>query len=252
MREKEIKIGDKVISQNTFTMIAGPCALESKEQMEYIINNVTCDFYRAGAYKPRTSPDSFQGLKRKGTEILNNLKNEYSIGIVSEVMSIDQLENFTNIDIIQIGARNMQNFDLLTAVAKLQKPILLKRGMGNTVEELIAASKYIEKEGNDQIIFCERGIRTFETSTRFMLDIAAISILQQETPYPVIVDPSHAAGRADLVEPLSLAAVAAGCNGLLIEVHPNPREALSDAEQQLTVEEFRKIQGKIEQWKKLS
>lgn len=242
---KEIKVGNITISQNTFTMIAGPCSLESYEQMDEIMQKVEADVYRAGVYKPRTNPNSFQGLREPGLEMLVDLKHKHNKLVITEIMSIDQLENTKEIDIIQIGARNMQNFDLLTAAAKTNKPILIKRGLANTVDELIGAIGYIEAAGNDQIILCERGIRSFDNISRFTLDIAAIPVLKKRTKYPVIVDPSHAAGTSELVEPLALAAVAAGCDGLLVEVHPNPQEALSDNEQQLTIDMYQKLMIKV-------
>ncbi len=247
---KEIKIGNVTISQNTFTMIAGPCSLESYEQMDEIMQKIDADIYRAGVYKPRTNPESFQGLRETGLEMLVDLKHKHNKLIITEIMAIEQLKNVAEIDIIQIGARNMQNFDLLVAAAKTNKPILLKRGLANTVDELIGAIGYIEAAGNEQIIICERGIRSFDNISRFTLDIAAIVVLKQRTNYPVIVDPSHAAGTRNLVEPLALAAVAAGCDGLLVEVHPNPSEALSDAEQQLTIEMYEKLMIKVKKCRK--
>ncbi len=245
---REIIINNHVISQNTFTMIAGPCSLESKDQMQEIISMVDADIYRAGVYKPRTNPNSFQGLRAEGLEQLINLKKENNIPIITEIMAIDQLNNIDEIDIIQIGARNMQNFDLLLAAGKTKKPILIKRGLANTIEEFLGAIEYIESTGNHQIILCERGFRSFDTITRFTLDMAAITVLKTKTDYPVIVDPSHAAGTQELVEPLALAAVAAGCDGLMIEVHPNPEIALSDADQQLTIEQYKNLKQKVEKW----
>ncbi len=242
---KEIKVGNLVISQGSFTMIAGPCSLESYEQMDTIMQSIEADIYRAGVYKPRTSPESFQGLRESGLEMLVELKHKHNKLIITEIMAIEQLKHIAEVDVIQIGARNMQNFDLLTAAAKTNKPILIKRGLANTVDELIGAIGYIEAAGNDQIILCERGIRSFDTISRFTLDIAAIAVLKKRTKYPVIVDPSHAAGTRELVEPLTLAAVAAGCDGLLIEVHPNPEVALSDAEQQLTIEIYQELYEKL-------
>ncbi len=244
----EIKIKDQVISQSTFNVIAGPCSVESMEMMQQIVANLdNTMFIRGGAFKPRTSPYSFQGLKEQGIKILSDIKQDYNKLIVSEIMSIDQLALFDDVDIIQIGARNMQNFDLLKAVAKLGKPVLLKRGMGNTIDEFIGSAEYIASSGNDQIILCERGIRTFETQTRFTLDIASIEILKQRTNLPIFIDPSHAAGSYDLVESLSLASVAAGCNGLLIEVHNDPKNALSDADQQITIDKYNKLMVKVNQ-----
>ncbi len=243
---KEIIVKDKVISQNTFTMIAGPCSIESEEQMREIMENVEADFYRGGVYKPRTTADSFQGLREEGLALFKKLRNEYNKLIITEIMSIDQLKDVGDIDIIQIGARNMQNYDLLIAAGKTNKPILIKRGLANTVDEMLGAISYIEAQGNNQIILCERGFRSFDNITRFTLDVAAIPVLKARTPYPVIVDPSHAAGVQELVEPLALAAVAAGCDGLLIEVHPNPECALSDADQQLTINQYKNLKVKVE------
>ncbi len=243
-----IKINNHIISQNTFTMIAGPCALESREQMTTIMEQIDADIYRAGVFKPRTNPDSFQGLREAGLEMLVDLKKQQQKPIITEIMTIEQLHNIDDIDIIQIGARNMQNFDLLVAAGKTKKPILLKRGLANTIDEFIGAVKYIESTGNHQIILCERGFRSFDSITRFTIDMAAITILKERTDYPVIVDPSHAAGTQKLVEPLSLAAVAAGCDGLLIEVHPEPKSAKSDSEQQLTINQYNELKKKVEKW----
>ncbi len=243
---KKIIVKDKEISQSTFTMIAGPCSIESKEQMEVIMSNVEADFYRGGVYKPRTTVDSFQGLREEGLQLFVDLKNKYNKLIITEIMTIEQLNNLDGIDIIQIGARNMQNYDLLIAAGKTMKPILIKRGLASTVDELIGAISYIEAQGNDNIILCERGFRSFDNISRFTLDVAAIPVLKARTPYPVIVDPSHAAGTSELVEPLTLAAVAAGCDGLLIEVHPKPEDALSDADQQLTINEYNELKKKVE------
>ncbi len=251
MTKVKITINDLEISQDTFTMMAGPCSLESEAQINMILDNVELDVLRAGVYKPRTTPESFQGLRKAGLDILVNKKKQYNKPIITEIMAIEQLKDINEIDIIQIGARNMQNYDLLIAAGKTQKPILLKRGLASTIDELIGASKYISSTGNDQIILCERGIRTFETKTRFTLDIAAIAILKELTPYPIIVDPSHAAGNMELVEPLALASVAAGCNGLLIEVHPDPKNALSDADQQLTINKYQELKRKVEKCRKL-
>lgn len=243
-REKSItiKVGEITIKQGSFTMIAGPCAVESEAQLDTIFNQLNgVDIVRGGVFKPRTSPYAFQGLRGEGIDLLLKMAKKYNKPVISEIMSIDQIEFFNNVDMIQIGARNMQNFELLKAVARLNKPILLKRGMGNTVEEFISSAEYILSEGNDQVIFCERGIRTFENSTRFTLDIAAIEVIKQKTNFPVFIDPSHAAGESYLVPSLTKAAIAAGCDGIIIEVHPNPSEALSDANQQLTIEEYNNL-----------
>lgn len=228
-----------------FFIIAGPCSVECQEQMEIIANDlsqyINVVALRGGAFKPRTNPNSFQGLGKSGLDILSSIKDKYKIPIVSELMSIDDIELFKDVDVIQIGARNMQNFELLKAVGKLGKPILLKRGFGNTIDELIASAEYIKQVGNDKIILCERGIRTFETRTRFTLDISSVIVLKELTNYPVIVDPSHAAGKSEYVIPLAKAAKAVGADGIIVEVHNDPLNALSDPEQQLTLEQFAQL-----------
>lgn len=229
---------------NKIEIIHGPCSLESYEQMDEIIQNLKgiSSTFRCGIYKPRTNPDSFQGLKKDGIEILKKLKQENpQIKLTVEITSIDQLNEIDEIDIIQIGARNMQNYELLIAVGKTQKRVLLKRGFGATVEELISSAKYIQSQGNDNIILCERGIRTFSNSSRFTLDLSAVGFLQKKTTFPVFVDPSHAGGTAEEVIRLTKAAVAYGVDGILIEVHPDPKHALSDSEQQLNIEEYQKL-----------
>ncbi len=235
-----IKLFNKELNKDKFAIIAGPCAIESEKQVkticEYVATNI--DVFRGGAYKPRTSPDSFQGLKEEGIKYLSEIRQEFNMPVITEIIDVRDLEKFESIDIIQIGARNMQNFVLLEEVGKSGKPVLLKRGFGNTIDELIAAADYIKKSGNSQIILCERGIRTFESSTRFTLDISAIIILKERTDYLVYVDPSHAAGRRDLVIPLAKAAKAIGADGIIVEVHNNPSEALSDAHQQLDFKLF--------------
>ncbi|MFV0499661.1 MAG: 3-deoxy-7-phosphoheptulonate synthase [Bacilli bacterium] len=246
-----IKINNIEISRDKFTLVAGPCAIESMRQTmeiaQYISNNITV--FRGGAYKPRTNCNSFTGLGKEGLKILSEVKKMYKVPVISELMSIEDINYFDDVDIIQIGARNMQNYPLLIAVGKLKKPILLKRGMGNTIEELLRASEYISNEGNEQIILCERGIRTFEDSTRFTLDLSAIPILKTLCNYPVFVDPSHAAGRKDLVIPLSRAAVAVGADGLIIEVHNDPPNALCDQLQQLDFDLFDELLLEIEKVK---
>ncbi len=235
-----IKINEIEIGNDNFTIICGPCAIESREQVfsiaDYINNRI--DIFRGGAYKPRTSPNAFQGLGQPGITLLEEVKKTYNIPVISEVMNLEDLVHFENIDIIQIGARNMQNYPLLKAVGKINKPVLLKRGMGNTIDELIKASEYISSEGNNKIILCERGIRTFEDSTRFTLDLSAVPVIKTLCDYPVFVDPSHAAGRRDLVIPLSKAAKAVGADGIIVEVHNDPANALSDQLQQLDFELF--------------
>ncbi len=228
-----------------FFIIAGPCSVESETQMEEVFNSLSkvkeVVAIRGGAFKPRTNPESFQGLKDKGIDILVDKKQKYNMPIVTELMDVRDIDLFKDVDVIQIGARNMQNYPLLVAAAKLNKPILLKRGFGNTIDELLASADYIKKAGNDKIILCERGIRTFENSTRFTLDISAVCVLKDKCDYPVVIDPSHASGNRDYVLALSRAAKAVGADGLIIEVHPNPDEALSDKNQQVTIEGFMDI-----------
>jgi 3-deoxy-7-phosphoheptulonate synthase len=239
---------DKVFDQ--FTIIAGPCAVESEEQVmktAKFLKDKGMKYMRGGAYKPRTNPNDFQGLKEKGLEILKKAKEECGLKIVSEVLDVRDVEKIAKVaDILQIGTRNMQNFTLLSEVGKTGKPILLKRGMSATIDEWIKSSDYIKKEGNEQIIFCERGIRTFENATRNTLDISCVPIVQKESEKQIIVDPSHAAGRKDLIIPLSKAAKAIGANGLLIEIHPNPSVALCDGKQSLTFDEFEDLLKELE------
>lgn len=232
-----VEIGGK-----TLTMMAGPCAVESEEQVDEVARTIVklgAKFLRGGAYKPRTSPYAFQGLEMEGLKILRRVADRYGLLVISEITSecdIDEASEY--LDMIQIGARNAQNFRLLSAVGKSGKPVMLKRGIAETIDEWLGSAEYIMSEGNYKIALCERGIRTFETATRSTLDISAIPVLKSKTHLPVIVDPSHAAGKAAYVRPLSLAAIAAGADGLIIEVHPNPTCALSDAAQQLMPEVF--------------
>ncbi len=225
-----------------FTLIAGPCSVESRPQLlatADVVAAAGATMLRGGAYKPRTSPHSFQGLGRTGLALLAEARAETGLPIVTELTDLRELDAVLEVvDVIQIGARNMQNYPLLTEVGRSGRPALLKRGPAATVDELLLAAEYILCEGNDDVTLCERGIRTFERSTRYTLDISAVPVLKERTHLPVIVDPSHAAGRRELVEPLSLAAVAAGADGLIVEVHPNPAEALSDGPQALTTAEF--------------
>ncbi len=249
-----IKIKNLEFERGSFILIAGPCSVESRKQIFDIAKNISnkIDIFRGGAFKPRTSSTSFQGLEKEGIDLLVEVKKQFEIPIISELMSIEDLKYFNDVDIIQIGARNMQNYPLLRAVGKINKPILLKRGMGNTIDELIKASEYISRGGNEQIILCERGIRTFENSTRFTLDLSAIPVIKTLCDYPVFVDPSHAAGRKDLVIPLSKAAKAVGADGLIIEVHNDPANALSDNLQQLDYNLFKELISELEKviiWK---
>ena len=235
------KIGD-----GSLALIAGPCSVETEAQICEVAERVKAAgaaFLRGGAFKPRTSPYSFQGLQAEGLELLKKAKAQTGLPIVTEIMSIGHIPLFEEegVDIIQVGARNMQNFELLKALGKINKPILLKRGLSNTIEELLMSAEYIMAGGNDQVILCERGIRTYETYTRNTLDISAIPILKKLSHLPVVVDPSHASGIAWLVEPLAMAAVAAGADGLIIEVHNNPDKALSDGAQSLTPDQFDRV-----------
>lgn len=230
-------------------MIAGPCAVENEDQIYTIsefLSKRGVRFIRGGAYKPRTSPYSFQGLKKEGLELMRRAADEYQLGVVSEIMSTEQLDEFIeNVDILQVGTRNMQNYPLLRALGKVKKPILLKRGMSSTIEEWLLAGEYILSGGNEQVILCERGIRTFETSMRNTLDLAAVSLVKQLSHLPVIVDPSQGTGVRELVEPMSVAAVAAGADGLIVEVHNQPEEALSDGEQSIYLDQFENLQDRL-------
>jgi 3-deoxy-7-phosphoheptulonate synthase len=225
-----------------FTLIAGPCAVESHEQTLAAARAVAAGgaaMLRGGAYKPRTSPHSFQGLGRAGLEILAEARAATGLPIVTELVDVRDIDAVLEVaDVIQIGARNMQNAALLTEVGRSGRPALLKRGAAATIDDLLLAAEYILVEGNEDVTLCERGIRTFEHATRFTLDVAAVPVLKERTDLPVIVDPSHAAGRRELVRPLSLAAVAAGADGLIVEVHPDPASALCDGAQALTTAEF--------------
>ena len=241
-----IEIGGKKI-----VMIAGPCSVEGQDQISRIAKEVKeagADMLRGGAYKPRTSPYAFQGMGTAGILAMVNARHETGLPIVSELMAIEHLEEFVeNVDIIQIGARNMQNFDLLKAVGKTKKPVLLKRGLANTIEEWIMAAEYIMSEGNPNVIFCERGIRTFEKYTRNTLDLAVIPIIKERTHLPIIIDPSHAAGDYKLIEALSLASIAAGADGLIIEVHDDPCNAWSDGSQSLKPKRYAQLVEKGKQ-----
>lgn len=226
---------------NNFQIIAGPCSVESELQIIEIakaVKKAGANLLRGGAFKPRTSPYSFQGLKGTGIELLKKAKEETGMPIVSEIMSASHIDLFEEVDLLQIGARNMQNFELLKAVGRLKKPVLLKRGLANTIEEWLMSAEYIMSEGNKQVILCERGIRTFEPLTRNTLDLSAIPLLKELTHLPIIVDPSHATGLARLVKPLSLASVGAGADGLMIEVHNDPPNALCDGLQSIRPNQF--------------
>ncbi len=231
-----IDVDGKKVGEGNFHVIAGPCSVESEEQIIEVakaVKNSGATMLRGGAFKPRTSPYAFQGLHNEGIKLLTLAKKETGLPIVTEIMNLNHIDMFADVDLIQVGARNMQNFDLLKELGKCNKPILLKRGLANTIEEWLMSAEYIMAGGNHNIILCERGIRTFETMTRNTLDISAIPLLKAKTHLPVIVDPSHAAGISSMVAPLSKAAVAIGADGLMIEVHNNPEKALCDGAQSL-------------------
>ncbi len=236
--------GGQKIGDGGLSLIAGPCSVESEAQIVEIAKSVKASgaqFLRGGAFKPRTSPYAFQGLKAEGLELLREARKVTGLPIVTEIMRVSHIPLFEDVDVIQVGARNMQNFELLKELGKLDKPILLKRGLSSTIEELLMSAEYIMAGGNEKVILCERGIRTYETYTRNTLDISAVPILKKLSHLPVIVDPSHASGISWLVEPLALAAVAAGADGLIIEVHNDPRHALSDGAQSLTPDQFDQV-----------
>ena len=237
-----VRVADRLIGADKLTVVAGPCSVESEEQIVEIAREVKAagaGFLRGGAFKPRSSPYSFQGLKEEGLELLKLARTVTGLPIVSEIMSVSMLDRFVaEVDVIQIGARNMQNFDLLKAVGQTRKPVLLKRGMSATIEELLMSAEYILAEGNENVILCERGIRTFETYTRNTLDLSAVLAIKRLSHLPVLVDPSHAAGLAWMVESLSKAAVAVGADGLIIEVHNDPANARCDGPQSITPERF--------------
>ena len=240
--------GGQKIGDVSLPIIAGPCSVETEAQICEVAERVQAagaQFLRGGAFKPRTSPYAFQGLKAEGLELLREARKKTGLPIVTEIMSASHLPLFEDVDIIQVGARNMQNFELLKELGKIDKPILLKRGLSSTIEELLMSAEYIMAGGNERVILCERGIRTYETYTRNTLDISAVPILKRLSHLPVIVDPSHASGIAWLVEPLAMAAVAAGADGLIIEVHNNPAKALSDGAQSLTPDQFDRVAKRV-------
>ena len=243
-----IEIGGLKIGGPNFQIIAGPCSVESKDQVLSIAKSVRtsgASMLRGGAFKPRTSPYDFQGMRADGIELLLEAKELTGMPIVTEIMNANHLPMFENVDVIQVGARNMQNFELLKELGKIEKPVLLKRGLANTLQELLMSAEYIMAGGNHNVILCERGIRTFETFTRNTLDLSAIPLLRELSHLPVVVDPSHATGAARLVEPMAMAAVAAGAHGLMIEVHNDPANALCDGAQSLTPEQFAEMARKI-------
>lgn len=243
-----IEVGGAKIGGGNLCLIAGPCSVETHEQIISVAKAVKAagaHVLRGGAFKPRTSPYDFQGLGKLGLEMLSEAKKETGLPIITEVMNLNQLPLFDDVDIIQIGARNMQNFDLLKEVGKLNKPILLKRGLCGTIKELLMSAEYIMSEGNEQVILCERGIRTYETYTRNTLDLSAVPTLKNLSHLPVVVDPSHATGQAKLVKPMSLAAAAAGADGIMIEVHNDPKNAWCDGAQSLTPEQFADVASRV-------
>jgi len=244
-----VKLGDIAIGGNKLVIMAGPCAVENQQQLEEsarIVKSAGAVILRGGAYKPRSSPFSFQGLEKTGLEYLMEVKKKYGMPVVTEVVDPHQVALVAQYaDILQVGARNMQNFTLLTELGKIKHPVILKRGLANTVTEWLTAADYLLAGGNNNVILCERGIRTFEDSTRFSLDISSIPVIKKFSHLPIIVDPSHAAGHYSLVPAIARAAVAAGADGLLIEVHPNPKEALVDGLQSLTPSDFKRLMSEI-------
>ena len=243
-----VQVGNTQIGGGNLTLMAGPCSVESEEQVVAIAKAVKASgatMLRGGAFKPRTSPYSFQGLGATGLEYLKVARQETGLPIVTELMDLSQLPLFKDVDVIQIGARNMQNFDLLRELGKMDKPILLKRGLANTLKELLMSAEYIMASGNEQVVLCERGIRTFSDYTRNTLDLAAVPMLRELTHLPIIVDPSHATGIARLVPPMALAGAACGADGLIIEVHNDPMHALCDGAQSLRPEEYVKLAEKV-------
>ncbi len=239
-----VKVGDTSVGGDTFAFMAGPCSVESEEQIVAIAREVKAlgaTMLRGGAFKPRTSPYDFQGLKAEGLELLLLAKKETGLPIVSEIMNANHLPMFEDVDVIQVGARNMQNFELLKELGKTKKTILLKRGLANTIKELLMSAEYIMAGGNENVILCERGIRTFETYTRNTLDIAAVSVIRELSHLPIIVDPSHATGVAKYVKSMAFAAAAAGAHGVMIEVHNDPIHALCDGPQALTPAQFGEV-----------
>ena len=246
-----VDIDGRLIGGPHFAAIAGPCTVESREVLldtARLVRDAGAALLRGGAYKPRTSPYSFQGLGDAGLRLLQEAKEETGLPIVTELMDVRDLEQVLEVaDVIQLGARNMQNYTLLTEVGRSGRPVLLKRGLSSTLEELLMSAEYILKEGNDQVLLCERGIRTFETGYRFTLDLMAVPVLKELSHLPVVVDPSHAAGRRDLVLPMSLAAAAAGADAVIVETHPAPEEAICDGPQAIRAEEFGDYMRRLEQ-----
>jgi 3-deoxy-7-phosphoheptulonate synthase len=245
----EVQVGNVRIGADAFVVIAGPCSVESREMLEttaLAARAAGARILRAGAFKPRTSPYSFRGLGDAGLGVLTDVRSRTGLPVVTEVLDPRHVERVAeHADMLQVGARNMQNFTLLEEVGRVHRPVLLKRGMSATITDLLLAAEYIMSQGNMHVVLCERGIRTFETATRNTFDVAAIPVLKRETHLPVIADPSHAGGRRDLVPALSFAAIAAGADGIMVEVHPRPEEALSDGEQSLSIEEFAPMMERV-------
>ena len=244
-----IEVGNARFGGGHFGMIAGPCSVESEEQIIEVaaaVKAAGADVLRGGAFKPRTSPYAFQGMKDEGIRLLLKAKEATGLPIITEIMNIKALDLFADVDIIQVGARNMQNFDLLQELGKTDKPILLKRGLANTLQELLMSAEYIMSEGNENVILCERGIRSFETYTRNTLDLSAVPVLHELTHLPVAVDPSHATGKSKLVPPMAAAAVASGADGIMVEVHNNPACALCDGAQSLTPAQFADLNATVQ------
>ena len=243
-----VQVGDVRIGGGYFAMIAGPCSVESEEQIISVARSVKAsgaNILRGGAFKPRTSPYAFQGMKDAGIKLLLEAKKDTGLPIITEIMNINDFPLFADVDIIQVGARNMQNFDLLKELGKTKKPVLLKRGLANTFQELLMSAEYIMSEGNENVILCERGIRTFETFTRNTLDISAVPVLHELSHLPVVIDPSHATGKVSLVPSMAVASAAAGADGLMIEVHNNPACALCDGAQSLTPDQFDSLARRV-------
>lgn len=249
-KDSVIEAGGSKIGGGYFGLIAGPCSVESEEQIIQVAQSVKeagANFLRGGAFKPRTSPYAFQGMGGEGIRLLLKAKQASGLPIVTELMNINTLELFADVDVIQVGARNMQNFDLLKELGKTKKPILLKRGLANTLQELLMSAEYIMSEGNENVILCERGIRTFETYTRNTLDLSAVPVLHELSHLPVVIDPSHATGKSRLVPSMACAAAACGADGLMIEVHNDPEHALCDGAQSLTPSQFAEVSRKVQQ-----
>ena len=244
-----VEVGNVKIGGGYFAMIAGPCSVESEEQIIEVATAVKesgADILRGGAFKPRTSPYAFQGMKGEGIKLLLKAKEATGLPIITEIMNINDLDLFSDVDIIQVGARNMQNFDLLKELGKTRTPILLKRGLANTFQELLMSAEYIMSKGNESVILCERGIRTFETYTRNTLDLSAVPVLHELSHLPVVIDPSHATGKSRLVPPMAVAAAAAGADGIMIEVLNNPACALCDGAQSLTPAQFDDLNHRVQ------